>query len=197
MACVVGRTITDRTKHREVAFVVGFEVPEEGPKGLHLPSAAITVYLKFFMLQFPARFEPADEGGYVVTFRDIPEAITQGHTLEEAKAMAADALLSAMDFYLEERLAVPCASKALASEQLVALPISVSAKVALLNSMVESKTRPADLARRMGLKPQEVTRLLNLHHATKIDTIADAFKALGLELDFQVRKARARRARWV
>lgn len=168
---------------------MGLKYQRKARKGLTshpLPSLSISSFLCC-----SARFEPADEGGYVVTFRDIPEAITQGHTLEEAKAMAADALLSAMDFYLEERLAVPSASKALASEQLVALPISVSAKVALLNSMVESKTRPADLARRMGLKPQEVTHILDLHHATKIDTIANAFKALGLELDFQVRKARA------
>ena len=90
--------------------------------------------------------------------------------------MAADALLTAIDF--EERRSVPAPSKAKASEQLVGLPASTPAKVALLNAMAESKTRPADLARGMGLKPQEVTRILDLHHVTKIDTIADAFKAL-------------------
>jgi antitoxin HicB len=35
---------------------------------------------------------------YCVTIRDIPEAITQGETEEEALSMAAAALLSAMDF---------------------------------------------------------------------------------------------------
>ena len=69
--------------------------------------------------------------------------------------MAADALLTAIDF--EERRSVPAPSKAKASEQLVGLPASTPAKVALLNAMAESKTRPADLARGMGLKPQEVT----------------------------------------
>ena len=36
----------------------------------------------------------ADErdGGFVVTFRDIPEAITQGKTVEDALVMAKDAL---------------------------------------------------------------------------------------------------------
>lgn len=33
-----------------------------------------------------------NEGGYVVTCRDIPAAITQGNTIEEALAEAADAL---------------------------------------------------------------------------------------------------------
>lgn len=143
------------------------------------------------MLKFPARFEPGDEGGYVVTFRDIPEAITQADSLGEAQAMAANALLTAMDFYFEERRAVPDPSNTLAGEKLVALPASASAKIALLNAMVESKTRPSDLARGMGMRPQDVTRILDLHHVTKIDTIADAFKALGLELDFRVTKVAA------
>ena len=32
------------------------------------------------------------DGGFVVTFRDIPEAITQGETVEDALVMAKDAL---------------------------------------------------------------------------------------------------------
>ena len=33
-----------------------------------------------------------DDGGYVVTCRDLPEALTQGETREEALAEAADRL---------------------------------------------------------------------------------------------------------
>ncbi len=41
---------------------------------------------------FTAVFEPAEEGGYVVTFPAIPNLATQGETLEEAREMAADCL---------------------------------------------------------------------------------------------------------
>ena len=44
-------------------------------------------------MDFPALFEPDPGGGFTVTFRDVPEAITQGDTIEEARAAAADALL--------------------------------------------------------------------------------------------------------
>ena len=37
-------------------------------------------------------------GGFVVTFKDIPEAITQGETEAEALAAARDALETALDF---------------------------------------------------------------------------------------------------
>ena len=41
---------------------------------------------------FPAIFEPGDTAGYTVTFPDLPGCITEGTTLEEAFAMAKDAL---------------------------------------------------------------------------------------------------------
>jgi antitoxin HicB len=63
------------------------------------------------MLHYPACLR-ADEAGITVTFRDIPEAITAGATLEEAIEMAADALALAMHFYLEDSRSVPLPSKA-------------------------------------------------------------------------------------
>ena len=39
---------------------------------------------------YPAKFSPAEEGGFVVTFRDIPEAITQGDDMAEAQEISLD-----------------------------------------------------------------------------------------------------------
>jgi antitoxin HicB len=135
---------------------------------------------------YPARFEPADEGGFVVTFRDIPEAITQGDTELEALEMAADVLISAMDFYFEDRRAVPLPSEAETGEQLIEVPASVAAKVLLLNELVSAGISNAELAHRMGTRPQEVQRIVDLSHATKIDTVAKAISALGKHLEFRV-----------
>jgi len=38
----------------------------------------------------------------------------------------------------------------------------------------------------MGTRPQEVQRIVDLGHATKIDTIAAALKALGKGLEVRV-----------
>jgi len=133
-------------------------------------------------MYYPAKFEPAQEGGFVVTFRDIPEAITQGDTFDEAMEMAKDALVTAMDFYFEDQRNVPEPSTPLADEHVVALPPSVYTKVLLLNEILERQIAQAELARRMHVRPQEVTRLLDLRHATKIDTISRAFETLGRQL---------------
>jgi Uncharacterised protein family (UPF0150). len=41
---------------------------------------------------FSAVFEPGNIKGYVITFPDLPGCITEGDTLEDALAMAKDAL---------------------------------------------------------------------------------------------------------
>lgn len=56
---------------------------------------------------YTAVFEPAEEGGYVVTFPALPGCATQGETLDEARAMAADALRGYLEILLEEGRPLP------------------------------------------------------------------------------------------
>jgi antitoxin HicB len=118
----------------------------------------------------------------VVTFPDIPEAITQGETVEESLRQAKEALESAMDFYFEDRRPVPAPSQPKRGQHVIELPASLTAKILLLNEMLRQKVRPAELARRIGTTPQEVNRLTNLRHTSKIDRIDVALQALGKRL---------------
>ena len=63
-------------------------------------------------MKYPATFTPDPDGGFVITFRDIPEAIAQGDDEAEALAEARSALATAMDFYFEDRRAAPAPSAA-------------------------------------------------------------------------------------
>ena len=126
------------------------------------------------------------DGGFVVTFRDIPEAITQGETEEEALKMAKEALETALEFYFEDGRTVPMPTNATNEELTVELPVSLSAKVLLLNEMLTQNVRPAELARRLNTSPQDVNRLTNLRHKTRIDGIAAALHALGRNLEVKL-----------
>jgi antitoxin HicB len=138
-------------------------------------------------MKFPVTLTPDEaDGGFVVTFHDIPEAITQGETVEEALAMAQEALETAMEFYFEDKRAVPVPSKPKRGQHVVELPASLSAKVLLLNEMVTQNIRPAELARRLNTTPQEVNRLTNFRHTTRIDGIAAALQAMGRHLEISV-----------
>jgi antitoxin HicB len=138
-------------------------------------------------MKFPVNLTPdKDDGGFVVTFPDIPEAITQGDTVEQALAMAQEALETALEFYFEDKRVVPVPSKAKRGQRAVELPASLSAKVLLLNEMVTQNIRPAELARRLNTTPQEVNRLTNLRHTTRIDGIAAALQAMGRHLEISL-----------
>jgi antitoxin HicB len=135
-------------------------------------------------MRYPVDLLP-DTGGYVVSFPDIPEALTQGDTREEALAMALDALITSFDFYFEDNRAIPLPSEV--TGDYVEVPLSVASKVLMLNALIESGLTRVELADRIGIKKQEVNRLINLQHATKIDAIQKAMNALGKQLDFSVR----------
>ncbi len=89
-------------------------------------------------MQYPAKFER--EGKlFNVSFPDIPEALTFGDSLGDAKEMAADALLTAMDFYFDDRRKVPDPSPVTGDLIGIELPASVAGKVLLLNAMVDAE----------------------------------------------------------
>jgi len=137
-------------------------------------------------MYYPATFEKEESGLYSVTFRDIPEAITCGDNYDDAVAMAQDALITAMDFYFEDRRTVPLPSKVQKDDVLIELPASVYAKVLLLNEMIKQNISNVELAKRIHVKPQEVQRITNLGHSTKIDTIAKSLAALGKHLNLSL-----------
>ena len=123
------------------------------------------------------------DGKFVlVTFPDIPEAITQGSNRVHALEMGKEALELAMEFYFEENRRIPMPSQPKRGQPVIELSPSVAAKVLLLNEMLRQNVRPVELARRIGTTKQEVNRLTNLRHSTKIDRIDEALRALGKRL---------------
>jgi antitoxin HicB len=137
------------------------------------------------MLKYPAKLKAQKEGGFVVTFPDFPEAITQGDDVEDALRHGADVLESAIDWYMEEGKPLPEPSRLKRGQHVVELPASYAAKVLLLREMAVQKVRPAELARRMNVTPQDITRLIDLKHTSRIDGIAGALKVLGKTIEIR------------
>jgi antitoxin HicB len=52
-------------------------------------------------------FEPAEEGGYVVTCPALPGLVTEGDTLEEAREMAKDAVRGYLESLRKDGLPIP------------------------------------------------------------------------------------------
>ena len=62
-------------------------------------------------LFYPAIFHKAEEGGFWITFPDIPECMTQGDDMQQAYEMAVDALGLAITSREEENIELPSPSE--------------------------------------------------------------------------------------
>jgi antitoxin HicB len=137
-------------------------------------------------MRYPAKFHHEPQGGFSITFPDIPEAITQGDDLEDGMQQASDALETAIDIYFDEKRSVPLPSVPKRGQKLVDLPASIAAKVLLHNELLAQGIERAELARRIGMPRQHILRLLDPHHNTKIDTLQLALQALGKHLEVRI-----------
>jgi antitoxin HicB len=68
----------------------------------------------------------------------------------------------------------------------VELTPSETVKILFLNSMVETGTKPIQIARKLGIAKQEMTRVMNPRQKTKIDTLEKAIEATGRRLIYSV-----------
>lgn len=138
---------------------------------------------------YPGSFDPRSElGGFVVTFRDLGEVITQGDSMEEALAMAQNALIGALEKRLKAKKPAPLPSPALRGEVVVKLPCVVAAKVALRNEMLATKTRAPHLARALKISNLRARQIIDILQSTRLELLVEAFGAIGLSLELAARR---------
>jgi antitoxin HicB len=131
------------------------------------------------MYQYPVRLKADTNGTLLVTFPDVPEAITFGENRADAMIRAAEALEAALSFYMDARREIPRPKQAHSRKTpVVSLPALTEAKLALYELMRTNRVRKAELARRLSCGKSQVDRLLDLNHASRLDQLEAAFHAL-------------------
>ena len=132
--------------------------------------------------EYAVSLAPAEEGGFVVTCRDLPQLITQGESLPDALSEAADAMDEVFAAYMKGGLSFPTPRKARRGEHVVSPPAETVAKAALYVAMTEAGISKVQLAERLGVDEKAVRRLLDPHYASKLPRIAEAIGVLGRRL---------------
>jgi antitoxin HicB len=130
-------------------------------------------------LHYPAKFRREAEGGYSVSFPDLPEALTCGDSLEDALAQAADCLGEALAARMHDREEIPAPSAARRGTRLITVPLDLAPKVAVYVAMRAAGVNNTELARRMGVRETIVRRILDPKSATRLETIEQALARLG------------------
>lgn len=138
------------------------------------------------MYAYPMTLTPApEEGGFVVTCADLPELVTQGDDLEDAKTMARDALELVIRIYVDDRRPLPAPSPPRSGEVVVQPGLAVALRARMAEAMRAREVSQLDLARRMGVDRKVVQRLLDWDHRFNAAQADAALIALGYRLDLR------------
>ena len=137
---------------------------------------------------YPYELAAQPEGGFTVTFPDLPEAVTQGEDEDEAAAMAEDALVTALSFYTDNAARLPRPSAA-RGRPVAYVPPLVAAKLALHDAMLAAGVSNVALARRLGTDEKTVRRLRDPLHQSRINQIDAALRALGKRMGIVIEAA--------
>jgi antitoxin HicB len=120
------------------------------------------------------------EGGYFVQFVDLPEAFTDGETMEEALFNAAEVLTLTLKGRIAEGIAVPEPSSNVPDAHAIAPDAKTQA--ALLLRAARGERSHAELARALSTSWDVAKRLEDPNHWPSLKSLDRAAAALGKRL---------------
>ena len=141
-------------------------------------------------MNYPVSLVSDDNGTILVTFPDIPEAITCGADEVDALAHAEDALVTAISIYIQDRRDVPKPS-APAGRRTVSLSLLGELKLALYRAVRAKGWRKADLARALCVDAKTVDRVLDLRHSSTVVQLEAGLAACGCRAEIEMRQLAA------
>ena len=141
------------------------------------------------MFRYPITVSFDDESGeYEISYRDFSDLYSSALTEDDIELEAKDGLTAFIAEQIEARIPIPAPSPAEASEITIHLPVLTCLKIALHNAMINTGTRKVDLARKLNQKGPQIDRLLDVEHASKVETLEQALYLLGYEVSVSVAK---------
>ena len=139
---------------------------------------------------YPVRLTPDTiDGGFTVTCRDFPEAITQGETILQSVHEASDAIEEAIASRMKRGADIPVPSRKKLGEHMATVPLSTSLKAVLYQAMREDNISKSELARRIGVDEKEVRRMLDPRYPSKTPGLERALLCLGRSVVAEFAKA--------
>ncbi len=139
------------------------------------------------MFNYPVVLTPDDSDTVLVTCPDLSEVVTFGEDEAEALVRAVEAIETALIGRIGDKQDIPAPSRPARGQKTVQLPPMSAAKIGLYQTMRAKGIRKADLARSLGVHMPQVDRLLDLRHASKLEQIEAALRAVGKVLTVNIK----------
>jgi antitoxin HicB len=139
---------------------------------------------------YPYKLERQENGWWLVRFPNVPEALTEGETEDEAFENAKDCLIAALEGYVKAGRPIPHPPF---KGRRVVLPSLVTAKLAVYENMRNHGWTRSRLANELGMPENSVRRLLDLRHSSHMWVIDEALAKMNAELPIDLPRIPSRR----
>ena len=140
---------------------------------------------------YRAMIERGEERDWTVSFPDVPEAVSQAETIEDAKRAGQEALgLALLSYPMRGKslpvrsygVGIPAQFDTYAVDADISVEPAVAAKLAVLDAFASSGRSKSELAVMLDKDEKEIRRILDPRHPTKLTTLSMALEALGQRL---------------
>lgn len=138
---------------------------------------------------YPCKLERQENGWWLARFPDVPEALTEGESRDEALESAKDCLIAALEGYMKAGRPIP--RPPFKGERIV-LPSLVTAKLSVYVNMQRLGWSKVKLAHELGMPENSVRRLLDLRHSSHMWIIDEAMKKMNTELSIDLPRSLSR-----
>jgi len=137
------------------------------------------------MRHYPIELTPDDNGTFLVTCPDLPEVTTFGEDVASAAVHASDAIEEALAGRAATGQAIPEPSAP--GLHSAAVGTLVEVKILLHRRLRVTGISRAELQRRLGWQRESVDRLFRFDHASRLDQVDAALRAMGEEMRVETR----------
>lgn len=138
-------------------------------------------------MDYPILLEADDNGTLLVSCPDLPEVVSFGEDETDALLHARDAAEEAIAARMDSFEAIPRPSHPDGLSVRVRLPLAI--KLQLYWALADARMTRADLVRALGWHRNQVDRLFDPNHATRLDQFETAFEALRLHPELHLEAA--------
>ncbi len=143
------------------------------------------------MYTYPVTLKTLGNGDVMVTFPDVPEAVTYGDTPALALEWAQDALHVALAGYMDEHRDIPTPSAPKPGQPTVGPAPLAQIKLAIYQALRDQGVSRLHFARLLHCDARQVRRILDLDHQSTMGQLMDAAAVLGFRLDVALCRADA------
>ena len=134
-------------------------------------------------IAYECTLKPEEEGGFLVTFPSLDEALTEGDSLEEALLNAEEVLTLTLEGRMSEGIDIPLPElEKISSPNSYLIYPSPRVQSALLVKLIRKNKSLASLARSMETSWPAISRLEDPHHWSSLKQLNKVAEVFGNRL---------------